>query len=262
MSVSAIVDQGKVTNLTDESSSKNTSADSVNKDQFLQLLVAQMKYQDPLQPTDNTEYVSQLANFSELEQMQNLVASTESQRAYGLVGSLVTVTHTDESTGATTEVTGKVDSVIKSGTTVKLSINDQYYDLDDVTQVYDTNYADAQALSSEFATAYNALPALTNLTAANAETYKSQVQTLSDTYNEMSIYQRTFLAVDTVNGLKSYIERMADYGIEIKDNAFGITAKTTSGSQDTSTGTGSSTETGSSTGTGNSTDTGTSTGTA
>ena len=39
----------------------------LDKEAFLQLLVTQMKYQDPLEPTDNTEYVSQLATFSELE---------------------------------------------------------------------------------------------------------------------------------------------------------------------------------------------------
>ncbi len=44
----------------------------LGKDAFLQLLVTQMQYQDPLNPVDNTEMIAQLAQFSSLEQMQNL----------------------------------------------------------------------------------------------------------------------------------------------------------------------------------------------
>jgi len=40
-----------------------------NRDAFLQLLVAQIKNQDPLNPTDSVQFLSQLAQFSELEQM-------------------------------------------------------------------------------------------------------------------------------------------------------------------------------------------------
>jgi flagellar basal-body rod modification protein FlgD len=39
-----------------------------NQQTFLQLLVAQLKYQDPLQPQDGTQFVTQLAQFSDLEQ--------------------------------------------------------------------------------------------------------------------------------------------------------------------------------------------------
>ncbi|MBQ9365484.1 MAG: flagellar biosynthesis protein FlgD [Schwartzia sp.] len=54
-------------------STNNNSA--LDKDAFLQLLVTQMQYQDPLDPQDNSEYVAQLAQFSALEQMTNVYES-------------------------------------------------------------------------------------------------------------------------------------------------------------------------------------------
>lgn len=50
----------------------NAAKDTLGKDAFLQLLVTQMRYQDPLDPMDNGEYLSQLAQFSALEQMTNV----------------------------------------------------------------------------------------------------------------------------------------------------------------------------------------------
>jgi flagellar basal-body rod modification protein FlgD len=50
-------------------SSASASATQVSEQQFFQLLVAQLQNQDPLNPMDGTQFVSQLAQFSELEQM-------------------------------------------------------------------------------------------------------------------------------------------------------------------------------------------------
>jgi len=49
-----------------------TLGEGLGKNSFLQLLITQMRYQDPLEPVKDTEYIAQLAQFNSLEQMQNL----------------------------------------------------------------------------------------------------------------------------------------------------------------------------------------------
>jgi flagellar basal-body rod modification protein FlgD len=66
---------GTVTDTTSTSSSTASTSNSsttVNKNDFLKLLIAQMKNQDPLNPMDGTQYVAELAQFSSLEELQNM----------------------------------------------------------------------------------------------------------------------------------------------------------------------------------------------
>ena len=100
-----------------------TANSSLDKDAFLQLLVAQMKYQDPLEPTSNTEYISQLATFSELEEMQNMTSGMTLQRASSLVGQYVFMKVTDGS-GNTNYAEGMVDYVVFENNKAYLSINE------------------------------------------------------------------------------------------------------------------------------------------
>lgn len=53
------------------------ASSELGKDAFMQLLVNQMAYQDPLEPMDNSEFLGQLAQFSSLEQMQNVASAVE-----------------------------------------------------------------------------------------------------------------------------------------------------------------------------------------
>ena len=94
-----------------------TRTDQMGKDVFLQLLVAQMRYQDPNSPTSTTEFMSQTATFTQVEKLEEIAAQNAAmvalQRSLG-AGALVgqTVSYTDEK-GAT--VTGTVGSVRISG---------------------------------------------------------------------------------------------------------------------------------------------------
>lgn len=69
---------------------KRQVGDDLGKDAFLQILVAQMANQDPLSPTSDTEFIAQMAQFSSLEQMQNLNETMTTQAAYSYMSKDVT----------------------------------------------------------------------------------------------------------------------------------------------------------------------------
>ena len=102
------VEDGKIPKDTSTTSKSDTSND-LGYDQFLQLLCAEMQYQDPLEPTSNTEYVAQLATFSQMESMLNMQNSIESTKANDLVGKYVIVKTTSETTGETKAKVGFID---------------------------------------------------------------------------------------------------------------------------------------------------------
>lgn len=63
-----MVDVAALTSTPTKTAPEKTGPRQLGQDDFLTLLVTQLKNQDPLKPTDNTEFVSQLAQFSQLEQ--------------------------------------------------------------------------------------------------------------------------------------------------------------------------------------------------
>lgn len=207
MSLVAPIEDGKFVESASQSSlSKvNGAGNDMDKDAFLQLLVAQMKYQDPLQPTSNTEYISQYAQFSQVEQMQSMAASMDLQRASQLVGQEVYMKTTSTS-GETNYVQGKVDYVVFENGKAYLSINESLYALEDLDKVSDPTYLEAYAKATKLVEAINKLPNINYLTLSDA----GKVEELNEMYNGMTDYEKTFVAKEKTDMLESYMAKLEE----------------------------------------------------
>lgn len=111
---------------------------SLDKDAFLQLLVAEMQNQDPLEPSSNTDYIAQLATFSQVEEMQNMANSMQENQANGLVGKTVIVNVNNN--GMTSYVGGVVDRVVTEDGKAYVGIEGELYDLADLNSVLNDDY--------------------------------------------------------------------------------------------------------------------------
>lgn len=213
MALVAPVENGKVVETESQNSLKNTSktnGSNMDKDAFLQLLVAQMKYQDPLEPTSNTEFISQYAQFSQVEQMQNMAGSMDLTRASALVGQEVYI-KTTTSAGETKYVQGKVDYVVYENGKAYLSIDESLYSLDDLDSVVDKEYQAAYDKAYAFTVRLNKLPVAAGLDMTDAK----EVDELQKMYDEMSEYEKTFVTEENEKKLKEYVEKLQ----ELRDKA-------------------------------------------
>lgn len=119
---------------------KDANEDLINSDTFLNLLVAEMTNQDPMEPTSNTEFVSQMAQFSSLTYSKQSAEFSKSNYASSLVGKTVTASKMDGSNLVTK--TGVVESVMKNGDDYTIKVGGVSFDISNVTAISDTNAAD------------------------------------------------------------------------------------------------------------------------
>lgn len=114
--------------------------DLITMDNFYSLLVAEMQNQDPLEPTSNTEFISQMASFTALQAQQDAYDTQKQNYADSLVGKTVTVTSGDGEA-----ITGTVDYVTH-GSDPKVSVQGTQYALSSVSQVHDQGAQGASAI--------------------------------------------------------------------------------------------------------------------
>ncbi|HPT88047.1 MAG TPA: flagellar hook capping FlgD N-terminal domain-containing protein [Bacillota bacterium] len=102
-------------------STQRKTGSTLGKDDFLRLLVTQMQNQDPLNPTEDTEFIAQMAQFTSLEQMQNLVKITQFQQASTMIDKNVKAEVTED--GYTQLVYGRVTSAREIKGEMYLTLN-------------------------------------------------------------------------------------------------------------------------------------------
>lgn len=135
--------------ITNPSNTTREVTTTLGKDDFLMLLVTQLQYQDPLEPMDNTEFIAQTAQFSALEQMQNLNTTMTNSQAFSVVGKAVYVESYSSSTGQYSFAAGIVESVELINGEAYVTIDGESYPYSDVVIVQDVDYSDTSDMVSQ-----------------------------------------------------------------------------------------------------------------
>lgn len=147
----------------DSSTAKTQVKDGsiLGKDDFLKLMITQLQYQNPLEPMDNTEYISQMASFSALEQMTNLNTSFERlasvlydylipqmqwQQASQMLGKEVTYLNPSTEEDAEEFLTGVIESVLAKNGQIYFTINDDQIPVSSIIQIWAQNDSSQEVL--------------------------------------------------------------------------------------------------------------------
>ncbi len=207
MAIMAAFKDGKfVTNTASTESlsqEKKENSSGISSDTFLSLLVAEMKNQDPLEPTNNTEWVSQYAQFTQVSEVQAIGEAMNSMKAKDLVGEYAILKVTGEN-GNTDYISGKVDYVTYENEKAFLSINGSLYSIDDLDTVASEEYMEAYELASNVAEMLKSLPSVDNLTSS----YKETVDAIDEKASNMTDYQKTFLDKSVFDKINEYVAKM------------------------------------------------------
>lgn len=116
--------------------SKDTKGNQIDTQMFLKLLVAQLKYQDPLEPQKDTAFVTQMAQMSSLQEMQQIRTTLQNSQAYDMVGKEIYAEVFNKDTHETLAYIGIVDSVaIKDGIPYVV-VGNKAINIADVKQVF------------------------------------------------------------------------------------------------------------------------------
>lgn len=205
--VAAVVDGVLQQNKSPDTKKKELPKGSnLGYEEFLQLLCAEMQYQDPLEPTSNTEYVAQLATFSQVEAMLAMQNTQQSAMANDLVGKTVILQVENETTGKTSTVDGKVDYVVYQNGETYLSVNGNEYPLTSLETVVNNEYYEAAVIAKTLENMLEYLPDVDVIQPG----HELMITQIKDIYDEMSDYQKQFVSDDTTKKIGEYWTKLQE----------------------------------------------------
>ena len=225
MAIIAKVVNGKIDSSvsSDKVAAKNTNTNigksKLGYDEFLKLLTAEMQYQDPLEPTSNTDYVAQMAPFSQLEatlsMKESLTTSSDNtikSMANQLVGQEVVVKDDESKTGY---ADGIVDYVMYDDGEIYISVNDKLYSIDKLDTISTKDYYEAVVSANTLHSMITALPPINDITYS----YKKAVEQIRELYDGLTDYQKKYVKDDDLDTLKQYESKMEELAkLEKKDD--------------------------------------------
>ncbi|QTQ12919.1 flagellar hook assembly protein FlgD [Treponema parvum] len=113
-----------------------TASQQLGKDDFLKLLLTQLSHQDPTNPMDNNEFIAQMAQFSSLEQINNMSNSfAKLATMLGSSDAVNTIGKTVEINTGDATIQGIVEGATR-GENPKVQINGVLYDMEKINAVY------------------------------------------------------------------------------------------------------------------------------
>ena len=186
-----------------KSANEEKNKSGVDSEAFLTLLVAEMQNQDPLEPTANTEWISQYATFTQVSEIQSIGDAMNGVQAQGLVGKSV-IMRVTESTGNTNYIDGMVERVSYEDGKAFLYIGGNPYSIDDLDTVISEQYMAAQDKVDQIRGLIKKLPPLQELTIKDQETVVEMGKILSG----MSEYEKGFIESDAMDVINEYGQRM------------------------------------------------------
>jgi flagellar basal-body rod modification protein FlgD len=129
----------------DTSKSKTNPSITPSTDTFLKLLVTQLQYQDPLEPQTDTAFVTQLAQMTTMEQLQQMNLTLSNSQAYDMLGKYIYAEILNSSTGEAETFVGLAERVVlKDGTQYVVSGN-LAIPVSKITQVIDPSVVETNS---------------------------------------------------------------------------------------------------------------------
>ena len=134
------------TNIDKKSSSAKADGNSLGKDDFLKILITQLKHQDPMQPLQDKEFIAQMAQFTSVEQLSNMASEMKMLRQSlgmtpGLIGRSVSW-ETLDATGAPVTKEGIVDALLFKKGVQYASVKGEEISLDKLVKIWDPEKTD------------------------------------------------------------------------------------------------------------------------